>query len=84
MVSCPLCLKSLKQHLLQPNLSIISCTNEDCVYPFNLTMDQIRRENLIIEVTTSDIMTNMQEKLINLGVDGKISEFISREDKETT
>lgn len=47
-------------------------------------MDQIRRENLIIEVTTSDIMTNMQEKLINLGVDGKISEFISREDKETT
>lgn len=80
--TCPLCRTGLKQHLLQPKLALVACPNEQCVYPFNLSTEELKRQNLIVEVTTGDIMNGMRAKLELAGVNVRIAEFISREDED--
>ena len=77
---CPLCSTELKQHLLQPKLAIIICTNQNCMYPFNMSMEEIKSENLIFEVNSNDIMYGMRQKLMNSNVDSRIADFMSKED----
>lgn len=82
-MQCPLCSTLLKQHLLQPTLSIISCPSESCIYPFNLSVAELHEKNLIHEVTTTDIMTSMKTKMVeDANVDSRIAEFITRGDHD--
>lgn len=83
-MNCPLCSTPLKQHLLQPTLSIIACPQETCIFPFNLTVAQLHEQNLLItDITQEDIMNGMYSKMVDeADVDGKIAHFISRNDDD--
>lgn len=61
-LTCPLCQTELKLHLLQPELSIISCPSLTCIYPFNLSVDEIHSNNLLVPMTNHDIMNKMKQK----------------------
>lgn len=79
MLLCPLCATELRQHLLQPALAVVACANAECVYPFNLSTEELKREGLVFEVSTADVMQGMRQKLQQAQVDPRIAEFISRE-----
>ncbi|KAK6200092.1 uncharacterized protein RJT21DRAFT_120994, partial [Scheffersomyces amazonensis] len=83
-MECPLCSTALRQHLLQPTLSIISCPNEKCIYPFNLSISEMKQNNLILpNITNSDIMYHMESKMVNEAqVDKNIARFISKQDDD--
>jgi hypothetical protein len=82
-MNCPLCGTGLVQHLIQPELSIISCPSETCVYPFNLSVSELHAKNLIVtNVSTSDIMKGVHSKMVGAEVDSRIAAFITRDDKE--
>ncbi|KAK6460653.1 hypothetical protein DFJ63DRAFT_320797 [Scheffersomyces coipomensis] len=83
-MNCPLCSTALKQHLLQPTISIISCPSETCIYPFNLSISELKQQNLIISnINESDIMHHMESKMINeANVNKNIARFISKADDE--
>lgn len=79
---CPLCGTPLKKNLLLTSLALLSCPQEKCLYPFNLTMEEIQQKKLVIQVTEADIMRQMSDKLNQAGVDAEINLFIVREDSE--
>lgn len=82
-MSCPVCFTPLRQHLLQPNLLLIACPLEECVFPFNLLISELHERNLIQEITTAEVMNGMKEKMIqNGGVDPRIAEFLAKEDHD--
>lgn len=83
-MNCPLCGTPLKQHLIQPNVSLISCPSTECVFPFNLSMEEIQHQNLLItDINNNDIMNMMQSKMIDVAnVDQKIALFISKLDHD--
>lgn len=81
-MSCPLCTTPLRQHLLLLDLAIVACPNTGCVYPFNLLMAEIQELLLLSKVTEREIMSGMEQKLVDAAVDTKLAEFISREDPE--
>lgn len=74
----------MKQHLLQPSLALILCSSETCVYPFNLTINQLQENNLLIsDIKDSDIMSNMLSKMVgDADIDEKLASFITREDSD--
>lgn len=79
---CPLCGAGLAKNLLLPSLSIVACPNESCVYPFNLSVEELQRQMLIVKVSEAEIMGQMREKLELADIDAKVSEFMVREDHE--
>lgn len=79
---CPLCSTGLKKNLLLASLALLSCPNEQCVYPFNLTMEEIQLKKLVIKVTEAEIMRQMTDKLSEAGVESELSNFIARDDPE--
>lgn len=83
-MECPLCCTLLKQHLLQPNVSIIACPSVTCVYPFNLSISELHQQNLLLtDVKPSNIMANMESKMVEeIQIDPKIAKFISKEDND--
>lgn len=83
-MKCPLCSAELRQCLLQPSLSIISCPRETCVFPFNLTVAELHDQNLLItDVTSDDIMKGVYHKMVTEAeVDEKIASFIARSDED--
>ncbi|ABN67710.1 predicted protein [Scheffersomyces stipitis CBS 6054] len=84
-MKCPLCSTGLKQHLLNPSLSIIACPSESCVYPFNMSISELHDHNLILSVSTADIMHNVHKKMNdNKDIDEKLAEFIARDDPEVS
>lgn len=74
----------MKQHLLQSSLALILCSSETCVYPFNLTINQLQENNLLIsDIKDSDIMSNMLSKMVgDADIDEKLASFITREDSD--
>ncbi|KAG4405896.1 hypothetical protein JTP64_004767 [Candida tropicalis] len=81
-LACPLCQTELKLHLLQPQLSIISCPSESCIYPFNLSVEELHSKNLLIPITNQEIMTKMKQKFAETNVYENISEFITSRDDD--
>lgn len=79
---CPLCSTGLKKNLLLASLALLSCPNALCVYPFNLTMEEIQLKKLVIKVTEAEIMRQMTDKLSEAGVNNELSNFIARDDPD--
>lgn len=80
-MNCPLCLGPLKQHLLLTSQAIVSCSNEQCIYPFNLPPEELRRARLIVATDEAEILQKMKTKLQHAGVEEKVTEFMVREDR---
>lgn len=70
----------MKKHLLSSTQAIISCPNEVCIYPFNLSMDEIRSRGLIVRTSEAEIMEQMGEKLAGAEIDPRTARFIIRTD----
>ena len=81
-LSCPLCQNNLKLHLLQHQLSIISCPSESCIYPFNLSIEELHSKNLLIPITNQEIMEKMKQKFSTTNVYDNISDFITSKDDD--
>lgn len=81
-MNCPVCFTLLRQNLLLLGLSIISCPNQGCVYPFNLLLAELQEKKLLVKVSERDIMKGMQEKLASAEIDTKLADFIARDDSE--
>lgn len=83
-MQCPLCATPLRQNLLQPSISLISCPSVSCIFPFNLSINELHDNNLILSnITTSDIMSNMKSRMVDdANVDPQIANFITREDHD--
>lgn len=79
---CPLCGTGIKKNLLLTSLALLTCPDEKCVYPYNLTIEEIQRQKLIVQVTEGDIMHQMSHKLTEAGVDFEINLFIVKSDPE--
>lgn len=79
---CPLCSTELKTHLLQPNLSLISCPSTNCIYPFNLSIEQLHQQNLLQSPTNQQVMNMMKDKFKQINVFPKIADFITQQDDE--
>lgn len=83
-MSCPLCGEDLKQVLFLTTLAVVSCPSESCIYPFNLSMAELERQNLIIRVSEQVIMEKMQSKLKEAKIETKVANFITKPDDEIT
>ncbi|CAX44963.1 hypothetical protein, conserved [Candida dubliniensis CD36] len=80
-LTCPLCQTELRLHLLQPELSIISCPSLTCIYPFNLSVDEIHSKSLLVPMTNDDIMNKMKQKFKNTtNITEDTSRFIAGEE----
>lgn len=79
-IHCPLCGLDLRQNLLLANLAIAVCANENCIYPFNLSMEQIQQKRLMVKTTEKEIMAKMLPKLAGAAVDEKVAEFMVKDD----
>lgn len=79
-MKCPMCGLDLRQNLLLTNLAIAICSNEKCVYPFNMTMEQIQQKRLMVKTSEEEIMMKMRSKLADAAVNEKVAEFIVRDD----
>lgn len=77
---CPLCATELKQHLIQPSVALISCPATNCVYPLNMSVRELHDHNLILNVSTQDILHGVQAKMHDAGVNPRIAAFITKED----
>ncbi|KAM9926059.1 hypothetical protein OXX80_006614 [Metschnikowia pulcherrima] len=81
-MNCPLCAAELRKHLLSSSQAMISCPNESCVYPFNLSMEEIRSQGLTIRTNESEIMAQMQEKLARADIDSRTAQFMTKPDTD--
>lgn len=45
-------------------------------------MEQIQQEKLIVQVTETDIMRQMRQKILDAGVDEELNLFIVKDDPE--
>lgn len=79
-IHCPLCGLDLRQNLLLASLAIAVCANEKCIYPFNLSMEQIQQKRLMVKTTEKEIMAKMLPKLAGAAVDEKVAEFMVKDD----
>lgn len=79
---CPLCGTGIKKNLLLTSLALLTCPDENCVYPYNLTIEEIQRQKLVVQVTEADIMHQMSPKLTEAGVDFEINHFIVKSDPD--
>lgn len=79
-MQCPLCKEDLKQHLLLTTQAMVSCPNKSCVYPFNLSMEEIWEKGHIMQTNEQQIMRQMLPKLQDAGIEDKVSKFIVHHD----
>lgn len=77
---CPLCGLDLRQNLLLTSLAILVCTHESCIYPFNMSMEEIQQKRLMVRTSEREIVAKMAPKLVSAGVDGRVASFIVKED----
>ncbi|OBA22624.1 hypothetical protein METBIDRAFT_31497 [Metschnikowia bicuspidata var. bicuspidata NRRL YB-4993] len=82
-MNCPLCASELRKHLLSPSQAILSCPNEACAYPFNLPMDEVRRQGLTLRTSELEIMAQMGDKLARAQVDPRTARFMTKSDGDT-
>lgn len=75
---CPLCCSSLRQNLLLPPVALLVCPNELCVYPLNLSPEELARKQLVVRTDEEKILKLMQKKMDEAGVEKKVSDFIVR------
>ncbi|SGZ46536.1 CIC11C00000002404 [Sungouiella intermedia] len=79
-MTCPLCGLELRQNLLLTSLAITVCSNEQCIYPFNMSMEQIQQKRLMTKTSEREIMGKMLPKLAGAQVDEKVASFMVKED----
>lgn len=77
---CPLCGLQLKQNLLSTSLAILVCSHELCIYPFNMTMDEIQEKRLMMRTSEREILTKMSAKMAEAGIDDRVASFMVKED----
>lgn len=59
--NCPYCKENLRKCLIQQNYSIVTCSNEKCMYPFNET--EIKHQ--IVHVSDKEILEVAKFRLKN-------------------
>lgn len=79
-MSCPLCGRALAKYLLLTSVAVSACPAESCVYPFNLSMEELQRQMLLVPASEAEIMAQMRDKLVQAEVDPKISEFMTKDE----
>ncbi|CAN3367432.1 hypothetical protein DICA4_F06612 [Diutina catenulata] len=81
--ACPLCGYQLIQHLVQPTMAVLVCPSEQCVYPFNLSVDELHQQKLIVSgIDDEQIVAGMKTKMVEVGVDDRIANFIAKQDRD--
>ncbi|KAL6453260.1 hypothetical protein SBY92_004827 [Candida maltosa Xu316] len=61
---------------------MISCPSKNCVYPFNLSVDELHSRNLLVPMSNQEVMDKMKEKFAETNVYDNISQFIVRKDDD--
>lgn len=77
-MNCPLCFTPLKKNLLLDTEALISCPLDSCIYPLNMSLDQLRHQRLLVQTSEQEILTQMKEKLKTAEVKEKISHFVTQ------
>lgn len=75
-----MCGLALRQNLLLASLAMAVCSNENCVYPLNMTMEEIQQNRLMVRVSDQDIIAKMLPKLAVSQVDDQVASFMVKED----
>lgn len=77
-MKCPLCYTDLRSVMLKPSLVLVSCPLEQCVYPMNMSMDEIKAQGLLRRVLDELVMGAMGEKLKEAGLEQRMVDFMRR------
>lgn len=80
--ACPLCFSPLVQQVLQPTKALKTCTNESCVFPFNLNTAELSAQGLLYTVNDDAIVAPMLPQMEAAGVDPRLAYFIVRPDDD--
>ncbi|KAF3991309.1 hypothetical protein FT663_02810 [Candidozyma haemuli var. vulneris] len=77
---CPLCCSPLKKNLLSSAVAILVCSKETCVFPFNLSKQELMDKELVVRTDEAEIMQQMKTKLEDAGVEDQMVKFLSKAD----
>lgn len=80
--ACPLCSSPLIQQVLQPTKALKTCTNESCVFPFNLNTAELSAQGILYTVNDDAIVAPMLPQIEAAGVDPRLAYFIVRPDDD--
>lgn len=73
----------MSRQLIQPTKAVYVCANETCVYPFNLLVAELYHQGLVVDdITDAVIVESMKQTMVSAGVDKKMAQFITRNDRD--
>lgn len=73
---CPLCCCEIKQNLLLPKLALLACSSEACVFPLNLSKEELVAQGLLVRTSEREILAQMEGKFNEAGVDEQIGHLL--------
>lgn len=78
---CPLCGLGLRQNLLLTSLAVAVCSSEKCIFPFNMSVEEMQQKRLMVRTSEKEIMAKMLPKLAGAEIDDKVASFMVKEDE---
>lgn len=63
-------------------MAVLVCLGENCVYPFNLSQEEMVKNQLLVRTNEQTVMLQMRLKLEEAGVEQQMCDFLLKHDPE--
>lgn len=63
-------------------MAVLVCLGESCVYPFNMSQEEMVKNQLLVRTNEQTVMLQMLLKLEEAGVEQQMCDFLLKHDPE--